>query len=95
VPGYAPFGRVAVNEPLAGWSLGLSIFCLVCCAYASPVALVMAITAQRRIDASGGYLTGRSMATAGMVIGILGCVVLALNVLLFVTGGGSAVWFGG
>jgi hypothetical protein len=88
VAGYGPFAPRVVNEPMAGWALGLSIFFLLCCAYGSPVALFLAVSAQRRIDASGGYLTGRGMATAALVISILGCAVLLLNLVLIVTGGG-------
>lgn len=93
-PGSHPYGVRPKNEPLAGWSLGLSIFSLMCCAFAAPVAIVMAINAQRRIDASGGYLTGRGMATAGLVIGILGCVAMVLNLVVIASGGGGVMWYG-
>jgi hypothetical protein len=87
VPGYAPYGRGVATEPL-----GVSIFFLMCCPYGSPVAVILAISAQRRIDASGGYLTGRGMATAALVLGIIGCAALVLNIVLIASGEGFT-WY--
>jgi hypothetical protein len=62
---------------------------LACCALLSPVAVGMALSSQRNIDGSGGYLTGRGMATAALVIGIIGCAFLVLNVILALAGNGN------
>lgn len=49
-----------------------------------PFALVMGLNAKRRIDASGGALTGRGEAQAGFVLGIIGTVLLVLGILAIV-----------
>ena len=87
--GYAPYVR---NEPMAGWALGLSVFTVLCCNWLSPLAVILAVTAQRRIDASGGYLTGRGAATAGFVLGIIGCAFLVLTFVLMLSGN-SFLWY--
>lgn len=48
----------------------------------SPVAWVMGAKAVRDIDASRGAQSGRSEATAGKVLGIIGTVLLVLAILL-------------
>jgi hypothetical protein len=40
----------------------------------------------REIDASGGRLSGRGMAQAGYILGIIGTVLLALGLTLVFTG---------
>ena len=47
---------------------------------AAVLAVVFGYNGRRRIDESGGMLTGRGMATAGIVLGYIG---LALFVLFF------------
>jgi hypothetical protein len=81
------------NDPQAGWALGLSIFGVLCCQIASIAAIILAVQSQRRIDASGGMLTGRGMATAGLVIGVIGCALFVLNIVLAITGNGSMLYF--
>ena len=46
----------------------------------APVAWYLGAKAEREIDASGGMLGGRSEATAGKVLGIVGTVLLVLAV---------------
>jgi hypothetical protein len=48
---------------------------------ASPVAWWLGRRSLREIDASGGTLSGRGLAQAGMVTGIVGTVLLAIAVL--------------
>jgi hypothetical protein len=91
--GYQAYPVAPRNDTQAGWALGLSIFSLLCCSFLAPVAIILAIQSQRRIDASGGYLTGRGMATAGLVIGVIGCVLLALNLMLIISG--NSMWYYG
>ena len=50
----------------------------------SPVALVMGLNSKKRIDASGGRLMGRSEAQTGFVLGIIGCVLLALAIVAII-----------
>jgi hypothetical protein len=44
---------------------------LVLCPIAAIVAIFLGVSARGRIDRSNGRLTGRSMATAGLVLGIV------------------------
>jgi hypothetical protein len=56
---------------------GQAIAALVCgivgvlCFISAIVAIVLGVSARRRIDQSNGQLTGRGMATAGFVLGII------------------------
>jgi hypothetical protein len=54
----------------------------VLCFIPAIVAIVLGVSARRRIDQSNGQLTGRGMATAGFVLGIIWCV-LTVVVLVF------------
>ena len=60
------------------------------CAYGvtllgSPAALIMGKISMNRIDRSGGTLSGRGLALAGFVLGIVGTVLLVLFIALIVT----------
>jgi hypothetical protein len=67
---------------------------LLCCAgLPGPVGIVMAIMAMRRIDAQPQQLTGRGMAVAGLVIGIIATAFLVLRIAL-VAGGAGSTFFG-
>lgn len=64
-----------------------------CCAVIGLVgiaAIVLGRSAQKEIAASNGALTGEGMAKAGVILGIIGCVVAVattiLNVALLLTG---------
>ncbi|HEY9351925.1 MAG TPA: DUF4190 domain-containing protein, partial [Nocardioides sp.] len=48
----------------------------------SPFALFMGLASKKRIDASNGALTGRGSAQAGFILGIIGTVILALGIVL-------------
>lgn len=50
----------------------------------SPVAWVMGARAKRRIDQAQGRLGGRGNAQAGMILGIVGTVLLALALLVMI-----------
>jgi ABC-type phosphate transport system permease subunit len=60
---------------------GKAVASLVCglvgilCFIPAIVAIVLGVSARGRIDASNGRLTGRGMAVAGMVLGIIGVVI--------------------
>jgi hypothetical protein len=81
-PGYYP-QQPQQNEGLATTSMVLGILSLVLCALLGPVALFTGISARRRIRESGGYLAGDGMATAGIVMGIIGTIFLVLAIVLF------------
>lgn len=71
-PGYATYG--AAGPPTTD---GRATGALVCglvgvlCIIPAIVAIVLGVSARNRIDQSNGRLTGRGMATAGMVLGIV------------------------
>lgn len=50
------------------------IVSLVCCGLIGIVAIVLSIQAKKEIEGSGGQQTGGGMATAGLVLGIIGLV---------------------
>ncbi len=79
--GYAQQGQ---THPRATLSMILGILGLVCCSVAAPFAWRIGAKAVSEIDASGGRLTGRGQAQAGKILGLIGTVLLALSVLLFV-----------
>ena len=62
--------------------LGL-VFCPLVC---SVLALVFGYQSRREIDASGGRISGRGSATAGIVLGWVGLVITLLFILLIVIG---------
>lgn len=72
-------------------ALIVGIVCLVfACGYGvtllgSPAALIMGRVSMNRIDRSGGTLSGRGLALAGFVLGIVGTVLLVLFIALIVT----------
>jgi hypothetical protein len=51
---------------------------------AGPAAIVLGKHAQRRVDESGGALKGRGLATAGFTLGVVGTVVLVLQVAFLI-----------
>ncbi|MFP5363388.1 MAG: DUF4190 domain-containing protein [Thermoleophilia bacterium] len=65
-------------------SLVLGVLGIVLCPICAPIAWSLGRTAEREIDASGGRLDGRGLATAGKITGIIGTVLLILYVLVFV-----------
>jgi len=54
---------------------------LPCCWVVGPVAFFIGNAARRRIEVAGGTISGGGMATAGMVMGIIGTVFLVLVIL--------------
>jgi hypothetical protein len=63
-------------------SLVLGILSVFCCGIVlGPVALFMGNASRRRIDASGGAVGGYGLATAGMVLGIIGTVLWVLGIV--------------
>ena len=88
--GGTPYGTVPammINNQKALWAMVLGILGIVCCPLIAGIpAIVLGKQAQREIDASGGRQTGRGMATAGFVLGIISCVFAALSLVLLLTG---------
>lgn len=85
---YAPYA--APNHPQATTALALGLvstigaFLCLLPAIAGPFAIVISLKARRQIRQSQGQVGGDGMATAGLVLGIIGTVLLALMVLAVV-----------
>ncbi len=83
-PGYGP---PPGNSKKAIWSLVLGIAGLVCCSFFTAIpAIFLGRSAIKEIDASGGRLSGRGMATAGFVLGIIATVFGIIYLILVATG---------
>jgi hypothetical protein len=86
-PGYYGYAPAQPNDGQAVAAMVLGIIALVgMCAYGiplllAPVALFLGRASMKRIDASRGQLGGRGMAQAGLIMGIIGTVILALCIL--------------
>jgi hypothetical protein len=83
------FGTVDADRPQAQRTNPLAIASLVlsvvwCAGIGSVLAIVVAIQARRSIRASDGAETGEGLATAGMIIGILGVVGAVITTALVV-----------
>ena len=84
-PGYGP--PAGGNNKKSIWALVLGILSLVCCGlFAGIPAIILGKQAQKEIDASGGLQTGRGMATAGFVLGIISIVFSIIYIILSLTG---------
>ena len=81
-PGYTAAPGQKVDG--ATTALIMGIIGLVFCQFLGPFAWVMGRNAERRVDASGGMLTGRGEATAGKVLGIIATVLLVLGIVAFI-----------
>ena len=86
--GFPAGGAVAAppQNQKAVISLILGILGVICffCPVLGPVALFLGRSAMAEIDASGGTQGGRGLAQAGFILGIIGCVLLALGVLYWI-----------
>jgi hypothetical protein len=70
------------NAPNAVLALVLGIVGIVLCSIAAPFAWWLGQQAEQAVDASGGTLGGRGMATAGKILGIIGTVLLAIGIVV-------------
>jgi len=84
VMGIPPATAVADNAPNAVLSLVLGIIGVVLCQLCAPFAWKLGRDAEAAVDASGGRLGGRGLATAGKVLGIIGTVLLVLGVVVVI-----------
>jgi hypothetical protein len=87
-----PYGGYAQTWSLAVVALVLGVAWFFTCGLLVAIpAFMVGRNAQRQIDASGGHVQGRGMATAGIVLGIVNVVLSVLAiiavVLAFVFGG--------
>ena len=65
-------------------SLVLGILGLVVCSICAPFAWKLGKDAEAAVDASGGMLGGRGMATAGKILGIIGTVLMAIFIIIII-----------
>lgn len=72
----------APTDSRAVVALVLGILGLVLCPVLAPIAWAIGQTAEREIDATAGRVSGRGLATAGKITGIVGTVLLILYVVL-------------
>ena len=72
----------APNAPNAVLALVLGIIGIVACTICAPFAWYFGKQAEDAVDASGGTLQGRGMATAGKILGFIGSVLLVLGVIV-------------
>jgi Domain of unknown function (DUF4190) len=77
-------GAVPGTNRKAIWSLVTGILGLLCCGLLGIAAIVLGQGAKREIAASGEG--GGGMATAGVVLGIIGLVWMVISIILAATG---------
>jgi hypothetical protein len=83
-PGYGyPTGPQTESSATAALIIAIAGF-FICAPVGAIVALVLANSAEKRIEASGGRLTGRDQARAARIIAIVELVLTAIVILLFV-----------
>lgn len=81
------------NASSAVTALVLGILGIVLCPLLGPIAWVLGRKGEQEIDASGGAVGGRGLATAGKVLGIIGTfliVIVVVGLLLLVAGSSAA-----
>lgn len=79
--GYGGYAAPRTNQK-AIWSLVTGILSLVCCGLLAGVpALILGNMAKKEIDGSGGAQTGRGMAQAGFVLGLIATVLSVLYIV--------------
>ena len=65
-------------------ALVLGILSVMFCPLAGPVAWSLGRSAEREVDAGGGRLGGRGLATAGKILGMIGTAFLVVLVLFLI-----------
>ena len=96
-PGAGGYGYVQQQtNKKAIWALVLGILSLVCCGlFAGIPAIILGNMAKSEIDLSGGLQSGRGMAVAGFVLGIIGVVWTIVALIVEVSTGAFTGSFGG
>lgn len=79
MPAPGGHGMPPKQNKKALWSMILGIISPLCCGIVlGPVAIILSRQAKTEISASGGQQTGDGMATAGLVLGIIGTIAWTL-----------------
>jgi hypothetical protein len=79
--GYAAYGATPVQHPQVVAALVTGLLGVLMCPFVGIAAIVLGSKARREIDSDPQRYTGRAMATAGFVLGIIGTVLTVLLVL--------------
>jgi hypothetical protein len=74
------------NDSQATLSLVLGIISVFCCPILGPVALFIGNASRQRVQASGGTVGGGGLATAGLILGIIGTIFLVFGVISIIVG---------
>jgi len=72
------------SNPMALWAMITGIFSLLCCQILGPLPLVLGIVALSQIK-HDPHQTGSGFAIAGIVLGVLSLVLMAVGILLMVS----------
>ena len=84
-PGGPPFGQGArENAPNAVLSLVLGIVGILLCSIAAPFAWVLGKKAEEAVAANPGRYTGKDMATAGKILGIIGTALIGIAIVVVI-----------
>ena len=92
-PSGSPFGEPSgpsypsAPQQTAGGAVAalvLGILSIMFCPLCGPVAWSLGRSSERDVDAAGGRLGGRGLATAGKILGMIGTAFLVVLVLFFV-----------
>ena len=96
-PGAGGYGYVEPQtNKKAIWALVLGILGLVCCGlFAGIPAIILGNMAKSEIDASSGLQSGRGMAVAGFVLGIIDVVATIVGLVVELSTGAFTGTFGG
>src|SRR5829696_87639 len=89
--GMASYSAPPVQHPQATLALILGILGLAVCPFVGIAALLIGNKARKQIDAAPGQFTGRGMATAGFVMGIVSVALIVLMVLIVILGVAGAL----
>src|SRR5215218_6417580 len=84
--GMASYSAPPVQHPQATLALILGILGLAVCPFVGIAALLIGNKARKQINAAPGQFTGRGMATAGFVMGIVSVALVVLMVLIGILG---------
>jgi hypothetical protein len=79
--GYAAYGATPVQHPQAVAALVTGVLGVLPCPFVGIAGIVLGSKVRREIDSDPQRYTGRAMATAGFVLGIIGTVLTVLLVL--------------